>query len=214
MCNKSKIIQIKRKALVAAFLFILCAPHFLSFSAQAEQKKINSQPLDASGGLSSYCIGPQNVIQVKIFGDAGTNQIYQVNERGFIKHALLGPVQIGGMPVAEAEKLIEKKLKGDYFVDPRVTIFVLEHSHFSVIGEVRKPGTYEIQGKTSLIEAISMAGGFTPVASQGHVKIVRKKEDTKSTIEVDTTRITNQGDLSSDVSIEADDVVVVPKSFF
>jgi polysaccharide export outer membrane protein len=206
--------RIKRKALVAAFLFILCVTHFCCLSAQAGEGKASTQAADTSQSISSYRIGPQNVIQVKIFGDAGSNQIYQVDERGFIKHALLGSVEVGSMSIAEAEKSIEKKLTGDYFVDPRVTIFVLEHSHFSIIGEVRRPGTYEIQGKTSLIEAISMAGGFTPVANQAHVKIVRKNEDTKATFEIDTTRITNQGDLSNDASIEADDVVVVPKSFF
>ena len=165
-------------------------------------------------GTMDYVIGPQNVIQIKIFGDAASNQIYRVDEAGDIKHALIGTVRVGGLSVSEAERLMESKLKGDYFVDPRVTIFVLEYSRFSVMGEVRKPGTYEILGKVSVIEAISMAGGFTPVAAQRDVKIIRKRAGRESTINVDSTRVTEQGDTSANVTIQADDVVVVSKSFF
>ena len=79
----------------------------------------------------------------------------------------------------------------------------------------RKPGNYELSGKISVIRAISIAGGFTPVADQRAVKIMRKNQDGKeSAINVDTTRITQHGDMSAEVDLQADDVVVVPKSFF
>jgi polysaccharide export outer membrane protein len=162
----------------------------------------------------SYRIGPQNMIQIKIFGDASTNTIYRVDELGYIKHALVGRVRLGNHTVSEAEDIMEERLAGDYIINPQVTILVLEHSRFSVIGEVKKPGTYELTGHVTVIEAISMAGGFSPVASQGSVKIMRKRNGTQSAIDVNTTRITQQGDLTADVAIEADDVVVVPKSFF
>lgn len=180
----------------------------------ADQQDVAAIAVGSEQEPASYVIGPQNVIQIKIFGDASSNQIYRVDERGYIKHALLGSINIGGMTVAEAEKLIEGKLTGDYFVDPRVTLFILEHSHFSVLGEVRKAGTYEILGRTSVIEAISMAGGFTPVANQKNVKIIRKMGDKEDTIELDTTRITDHGETSANVNIQADDVVVISKSFF
>ena len=198
-----------KKVLLLFYLLLFIAP-----AGMADQQRVNTQTVEPAQGAFAYIISPQNVLQIKIFGDASTNQIYRVDERGYIKHALLGPIKIGGMSVSEAEKFIESKLVGDYFVDPRVTIFMLEQSHFSVLGEVKKPGTYEILGKVSVIEAISMAGGFTPVAAQRDVKIIRKQEGRESTINVDSTRITQQGDTSANIDIQADDVVVVPKSFF
>lgn len=185
----------------------MCGPVF-----SADNTK-SSPTIDPESPFA-YVLGPQNVIQVKIFGDASTNQIYRVDELGFIKHALLGSVKIGGLTVADAENLLEQRLSGDYIIDPRVTIFVLEHSRFSVIGEVKRPGTYEIQGKVSVIEAISMAGGFTGVANQRDVKIIRKQDGREARINVDSTRITQHGDTTANVFIEADDVVVVSKSFF
>lgn len=161
-----------------------------------------------------YTIGPKNVIQIKIFGDANTHQIYRVDELGFISHALIGKVKVAGLTTSDLEKLMESRLDKDYILNPRVNIFVLEYSTFSIIGEVRKPGNYELTGRVSVIEALSMAGGFTPVANQRAVKIMRKKEGSEMSVNVDTTRITQQGDRSADAYIEADDVVVVPKSFF
>lgn len=175
-----------------------------------------SETIDAAASLreSPYIIGPQNVIQIKIYGDASAHQVYRVDELGFIKHVLIGRVKVAGMTIEEAEKKMEQLLDRDYIVNPHVTIFVLEYSTFSIIGEVKRPGNYEITGKVSVIEAISMAGGFTTVAAQKSVKIMRKQEGTERVIPVDTTRITQQGDLSAEVYLEADDVVVVPKSFF
>lgn len=164
--------------------------------------------------VAPYVIGSQNLLQIKIFGEAAVNQIYRVDEDGYIKHSLIGRVRLGGLTVTEAEKLMEQKLDGDYVINPQVNIFVLEYSHFSIIGEVRKPGNYEISGPVSVIRAISMAGGFTPIASQGNVQIIRKNPDgTESKIKVDVGRIM-QGDLSSEENLQADDVIVVPKSFF
>ncbi len=171
-------------------------------------------PQIAPDAETPYILGPQNVIQIKIFGESGVNPIYRIDELGFIKHALVGRLKLGGLNVEQAEELLEKTLAGDYIINPQVTIFVLEHSRFSIIGEVRKPGTYEILGRVSIIEAISMAGGFTPVANQRDVRIQRRQEEAQSTVQVDTTKITQRGDMTAQVNVEANDVIVVAKSFF
>lgn len=162
-----------------------------------------------------YVLGANNLIQVKMFGEADANQTYRIDDVGYIKHALLGRIQIAGLTVEEAERLLEQKLSGDYYVNPKVTIVVLEYSVFSILGEVRRPGNYELSGRISIIRAISLAGGFTPVANQKGVKIIRRSPGGgETTSEVDVTRITGRGDLSAQVYLQADDVVVVPKSFF
>ena len=165
-------------------------------------------------GPGAYIIGPQNLLQVRIFGEASINQLYRVDEEGYIKHALAGRIKMGDPTVSAAEKLVEQRLGGDYIINPQVSIFVLEYSQFSIIGEVRKPGNYEISGRMSVIRALSMAGGFTPIADQRGLQIIRKNADgTESKIHVDATRIMH-GDTSSEVDLQADDVVVVSKSFF
>lgn len=208
--------MIKRfRALLLIFLssglFLFPADTAKAASAERDSSAYD----DSSRDENPYEIGPQNLLQIKIFGEAGINQLYRVDEDGYVKHSLLGRVKIGGLTVAEAEKEIEKRLDGDYIINPQVTIFVLEYGHFSIIGEVRKPGNYELSGRVSLIRAISIAGGFTPIANQKGVQIIRTAPDgTETKISVDTTRITQQGDLSAERDLQADDVIVVPKSFF
>jgi protein involved in polysaccharide export with SLBB domain len=211
-----KIISNKGLRVVFSLAVLFCLSGFFSDRVSAaEEETANSTIVRPNRKEEvAYVIGPRNTIQIKIFGDASTHQLYRVDELGYINHALVGKVRLAGLTTSEAEKLMESRLDKDYIINPRVNVFVLQYSTFSIIGEVRKPGNYEITGQVSVIEAISMAGGFTAVANQRSVKIMRKAEGRESTVNVDTTRITQQGDRTADAYIEQDDVVVVPKSFF
>ena len=212
-----------KKTSIAAPVFFLFTL-FLCLNAAAAPSGKEDQSLtpssygkvgnEAEEDSSSYPIGTQNLLQIKIFGEAGVNQLYRVDEDGYIKHALAGRIKVGGLTVTEAEKLVEQRLDGDYIINPQVNIFVLEYSHFSILGEVRRPGSYEITGRISVIRAISLAGGFTPIASQRGVQIIRKNANgSESKIAVDAVKIM-EGSLSNEQDLQADDVIVVPKSFF
>lgn len=206
------ILQRGNKSSLFFLLYVLTVSFTHLALAESPETKVAAQD---SSQTEAYIIGPQNLIQIKIFGEPGVNPVFRVDELGFITHPLVGRVKLAGSTVAEAEKIMESKLSGDYIINPQVTLFVIEHSHFSVLGEVKRPGTYEILGRVSVIEAISMAGGFTPVANQRDVKVLKKGQSSGSnTISVDATRITQQGDRSAEIYIEADDVIAVSKSFF
>ncbi len=159
-----------------------------------------------------YIIGPTNLLYIKVLGESGLQQTYRVDEAGYISHPLLGRVRLGGQTVAQAEESLKKQLTGDYILDPNVNIFVLEHSRFSVLGEVRKPGNYEILGQLSLVEAISIAGGFTPLANDRKVKILRHGLEGESTILINMKDVLDGKKTA--VNIEAGDVIEIPKSFF
>jgi len=210
----------KRKFLLIVFLisFELLANVSSGITATivAPVKSKSAKAASPSDGSElAYMIGPENMVQIKIFGEADLSQIYRVDELGYINHALVGRVQLAGSTVSAAEKIMESKLAGDYILNPKVTIFVLEHSHFSILGEVRKPGTYEILGRVSIIEAMSMAGGFTPVADQRHVKIIRKGVDKDQTLNIDAAALMQGGNRDNkETTIQANDVINVPKSFF
>ncbi len=171
-------------------------------------------PEDTGTDRSAYMIGPQNLVNVRVFGESGLQQTFRVDDNGFITYPMIGRVRVGGLTIAEAERLIEDALKDGYMVNPQVSMFVLEHSRFSILGEIRSPGTYEILGRVTLVEAISLAGGFTPGANQGAVKIMRRRDGDGGDRVVNTNRIMQGQSESEDVPIVADDVIVVPKRFF
>ncbi len=176
--------------------------------------EVQSAQAESLGGDYAYRIGPQNLLQIKILGESATTQVYRVDEMGYITHALLGRLKLEGLTVVEVERLVTDKLRGQYILHPTVTVFVVEHSHFSILGEVRRPGNYEITGRVSIIEALSMAGGFTPLANQKGVKIVRKKEDEERIVHVNAVHLMQNPEPNNEVDIVANDIIVVPKSFF
>jgi len=204
---------------MATFWISICA------HAQTSQGGIStpaggSSIIDAAGTHggaqetdNSYIIGPNNLLHVKILGEGGLQSTFRVDELGFITHPLAGRIAIGGLNIADAEARIEKSLRGDYILNPHVTIFVLEHSRFSVLGEVRRPGNYEITGRMNIVEAISIAGGFTPVAAENKVRILRQTDSGEKTIIVNVEDLM-EGKKDAEAFVQAGDVINVAKSFF
>jgi polysaccharide export outer membrane protein len=66
----------------------------------------------------------------------------------------------------------------------------------------------------TLVEAISKAGGFTPTAATGRVRVIRTANGSESTMRVDVADILKQGRHSENIALEPDDIVVVPTSLF
>lgn len=86
---------------------------------------------------------------------------------------------------------------------------------FYVLGEVKKPGAYQLEQVTTAIQAVALAGGFTDKAAPGRTKIIRTHRDGRQeTILVDLNEVLKRGRKEKDVPLAANDVVVVPESFF
>lgn len=86
------------------------------------------------------------------------------------------------------------------------------NSYF-VFGEVKSPGLYSIDKDLTILQAITRAGGFTKIAAPSRTKVIRGKNGTEETIKVDISDII-KGDKEKDIYIKADDIVVIPESFF
>ncbi|MDY7037465.1 MAG: polysaccharide biosynthesis/export family protein [Thermodesulfobacteriota bacterium] len=108
----------------------------------------------------------------------------------------------------------QDQISNIFLVDKDV-LFIPTAEHFYIIGQIKKPGSYTIPDKEiSLIEAISMAGGFTPIAARNKTRIIRVEDGNEKIIEVKVDAITKAGKKIQDVIIQPDDVIVVPESFF
>jgi polysaccharide export outer membrane protein len=85
---------------------------------------------------------------------------------------------------------------------------------FFVLGEVRKPGSYQLEGETSILEGITIAGGFTDKASPGRTRILRNSPSGQEILYVDMNDVMKRGHREKAVILRENDVVVVPESFF
>jgi polysaccharide export outer membrane protein len=101
------------------------------------------------------------------------------------------------------------------FLKHNDVLFIPPAEHFFIIGQVKKPGSYPLTDREiTLVEAISMAGGFTPIAARNRTRIIRVEDRVEQIIEVRVDAITNAGKKIHDVIIQPDDIIVVPESFF
>jgi len=97
----------------------------------------------------------------------------------------------------------------------RDLLYIPKAKQFYLIGQVKNPGSFYYTNKDiSLVEAISMAGGFTKIAARNRTRIVRVEDGTEKIIVVKVDAITKAGQKAQDISIRPGDIIVVPESYF
>ncbi|MDD3952810.1 MAG: polysaccharide export protein [Lentisphaeria bacterium] len=93
-------------------------------------------------------------------------------------------------------------------------IYIPVPENFYIIGQVHSPGAITYQGDITLVEAIGMAGGFTPIAARNRTRIIRVENGEEKIIYVKVDAITGEGKKTQDVQILPGDVIVVPESYW
>ena len=133
-----------------------------------------SADLAANAATREYIIGPDDVLEINVFEAQELNREVRVSASGEISLPLLGGVRAAGLTPRELEKSLEQSLRQKYMKDPHIGVFVREmQSHaVSVMGAVRKPGTFQISGSKTLLEVLSLAEGLAEDAGE-EVTILR-----------------------------------------
>jgi polysaccharide export outer membrane protein len=103
----------------------------------------------------------------------------------------------------------------DFLLAEGDTVLVPAGNTFYVMGEVKKPGAYQLEQAGTAIEGVALAGGFTDKAAPNRTKIIRTYRDGRQeTIVVDLNEVIKRGRKDRDIPLTANDVVVVPESYF
>jgi len=116
----------------------------------------------------TYRIGADDVLAISVFGHDDLTKTTKVSPVGLINFPLIGNVHAAGRSVDEVSVEIQDRLAKDFLVDPHVTVSVWEYlsQWVNVIGEVAKPGRYYMTGPTTIVDAISQAGGLRATAGE------------------------------------------------
>jgi polysaccharide export outer membrane protein len=94
-------------------------------------------------------------------------------------------------------------------------LYIPKENYFYIMGEVKNPGAYAFSKKDiNIVEAISMAGGFSPIASRNKTRIVRTENGVEKIYEVRVDAITKGGKIAQAVFVKPNDLIIVPESFF
>jgi polysaccharide biosynthesis/export protein len=112
-----------------------------------------------------YRIGPQDLLDINIFEAPELNRTVRVSENGEVSLPLLGGIHVVRLTARELENTLAAKLR-EFLKDPHVSVMVtaIESHPVSVIGEVNKPGVFQVRGSKTLLEMLSMAQGLGPEA--------------------------------------------------
>ncbi|HBL18754.1 MAG: hypothetical protein A2X36_05170 [Elusimicrobia bacterium GWA2_69_24] len=164
-----------------------------------------------------YRISSADLLQITVYQEEALGRKVRVSPEGIITFPLAGKVQVAGLSVADAEAAVIEKLKR-YVIDPQVSIFIEDYGNKQVyvLGEVKKPGSYPLptEAPLSVIEAITLAGGFTEYAAVDRTRVIRKSKGTSDILPIAVSAIMKGGDKSKDVQLKPNDVVYVPETYF
>ena len=163
-------------------------------------------------GATDYRVGAQDLLQISVFGVQELSHQARVNSNGMINVPLIGSVMAGGKTVPELEKELAELYADGYLQNPQVTIFIEEYTSQRVTmeGAFEKPGIYPLTGRTSLLQAVAMAGGTDEFADLDAVVVFRTIEGQRMAAAYDL-QMVRRGELA-DPQIYGDDIVVIERS--
>ena len=158
--------------------------------------------------LPPYTIGPADVLRIIVWKEPDLTLDVTVRIDGMITFPLLGDLSAAGRAPGQLAESLAKGL--ERFVEtPRVTVAVSQanSARFYVVGQVARPGEFPLSTRTTVLQALALAGGFKDFAKAESIVIVREDQ---TVVPVNYKRIADGKDVSQNVSLAPGDTIVVP----
>ena len=130
----------------------------------------------ADDAARGYRLGTGDRIAIAVFGEPELAVEAKVGDSGRIASPFIGELRVAGRTPAEVEKALAEALRGDWLVDPKVSVAIVEYRPFFINGQVRSPGSYAYQPGLTVRKAVSTAGGFTERASERAITLIPEGE--------------------------------------
>jgi polysaccharide export outer membrane protein len=173
----------------------------------------------SSGG--DYVIGTGDLVLISALEVSELEKVrIRVPAEGFARLPLVGAVKVKGLTARQLESSVADRLREKYVYNPEVNVFIEEYrsQRVAVLGEVNKPGVYELSERRTITDMLALAGGLSPSADQV-VYLLRKAANTENghsasgdLLKVDLEQLlAGQGPLVG-IEVGSGDVLSVPKS--
>jgi polysaccharide export outer membrane protein len=166
----------------------------------------------SSKDTRAYVLRANDVVQVNVYQEDDMGAKSRLEKDGTILLPLVGKVQIGGKTLEEASNYIRDLLAKDYLVHPQVSVTLTEFAkrRFTVLGQVQRPGSYEMPNDEplNLLQAIAMAGGYTRIGAPTKVTVQRVVGDDTKTFKLDAEAMSKDKNAKA-FEIQPDDTITV-----
>jgi polysaccharide export outer membrane protein len=198
------------RSLAASLTAALCT--IAPLAADGPKPADKKQPAAAPAlSTDDYRLGPGDKLRIEVYKDPQLSQSVQVRPDGKVTLPLVGDLDASTKTPIELRDAIAVALK-EYVTNPTVTVIVVEAlaSQVYVMGEVTHPGTMQLHGPTTILQALAMAGGFKEFANTKDVKVLRPRDGSTS---VETIRFNYKDVINGDAKpfyLRPGDTVIVP----
>ena len=160
----------------------------------------------------NYRVGPQDMIEISIFGHPEFSRSVRVSEEGKIPFPYIGEIEINGLTRLEIEKKLKTAIDEMLLQDAQVIVSIKEfHSQkVSLLGAVGSRGQYELNGPETLLSLLSKAGGITENAGENIIVIRQLPDKTARTLRILIYDLMIKGDPTLDIPLQANDIINIP----
>jgi polysaccharide export outer membrane protein len=155
---------------------------------------------------SGYSLGPGDEVSIQVFGEEDLSQKLKIASNGRMNFPFLGELNAAGLTTAELEKRIADGLRGDFLIDPKVSVTITDYRPFFVNGQVKSPGSFPFQPGLTVRKALSLAGGLTERASEKRINVISEGDKQRGSSKGRSVRM-------EDV-VAPGDIITVDESFF
>ncbi len=188
------------------------------FASAENEKGVSSKsastapvPISIPPDSDKYLIGPEDVLFIQVWKEDALSQQVLVRSDGKISLPLIDEVQAVGLTPLQLKELLIRKFK-EYIDDPQITVMVREARSFKiyVLGQVARPGVITLAGETSILQVISMAGGFTEWANQKKILLIRNEKGKENRKTINFKKIISGDDINANILLKPGDTIIVP----
>lgn len=156
---------------------------------------VQTDPSPATPAVQpEYRLGTGDAVKIIVFNQDNLSGTFTVDGTGTISMPLVGEVPAGGKTVREFEDAVKDRLRGNYLVDPKVSVQVVTYRPYYILGEVNGPGEYPFTDGLTVLNAIATAHGFTYRANTRIVYIKRAGEPNEKAYRLTPTTMVMPGD--------------------
>jgi polysaccharide biosynthesis/export protein len=158
-----------------------------------------------------YLLGPEDVLSISVWKDEHLTKEVVVRPDGMVSFPLIGDIEAGGRTVEDLRLDITKRLTR-FIPNVHVSVAVIKLLSYRiyVLGRVNKPGEFMVGHHTDVLQALSLAGGLTPFASENDIKVLRRKHGEQQVLEFRYGDAKKGKDLDQNILLQRGDVVMVP----
>jgi len=172
-------------------------------------------PLNGPSCQIEYVIGPEDVLDVAVWGNADMTRTVPVRPDGKISLPLINDVQAAGMTPMELREALTTALK-TYISEAAVSVIVREVHSFkvTVIGQVKNAGRYEVKDRPTVLDVLALAGGLNEFAARSRIAVLRQDNGKPQQIPFPYDRLSSgqrgQSAAQENFCVKPGDIVFVP----